>query len=192
MLERKGNRRPRCPGLSRDGADRRGHLRGPGAPAIVAPGQEGPHHPITLSQDILKGRPRGRARGAGREVPRPLHSPAPQEGQASLASAYLLPVVLLPGGGDEALWLVRNQAISDLQHENAPSPESGALGGVTHWAPCPARGGRRDPAALGPCGCSSRTCQSPLTRLFQISGLTACSRHCQAKLRTGSNLGVRR
>ena len=150
MLERKGNRRPRCPGLSRDGADPRGHLRGPGAPAIVAPGQEGPHHPITLSRDILKGRARGRARGAGREVPRPLQSPAPQEGQAGLASAYLPPVVSLPGGGDEALWLVRNQAISDLQHENAPSPESGGLGGVTHWAPCPARGAHGTLQPWGP------------------------------------------
>lgn len=99
-------------------------------PTILSPS------PGTFSRGELE----VRARGAGREIPRPLQSPAPQEAQAGLASAYLPPVVSLPGGGDEALWLMRNQAISDLQHENAPSPESGGLGGVTHWVPCPARG----------------------------------------------------
>lgn len=116
-----------------------------------------------------------RVQGAGKESPRPLHSPAPQEGRAGLASAYLPPLVSLPGGGDKGLWLLRNQTIFDLQHENTPSPESGGLGGVNPLGTLPRKEDPQDPAALEPYSCSFRTSQSPLTGLFQISGLTAPS-----------------
>ena len=89
-----------------------------------------------------------RMRGAGREVPGPLHSPTAQEGRAGLASVYPPSVVSLPGGGNEALRLVKNQTIFSIQHENVPSPESRGPDGVTHWSPSPARRGCSSPGAL--------------------------------------------
>lgn len=127
-----------------------------------------------------------RVREAGREIPRLLHSPAPQEGRAGLARAYLPPLVSLPGGGDEALWLVRNQTISDLQHENAPSPESGGLGGVTHWAPCPARRTRRTQQPWGPTAAASALVRVRLLGCFK----SLVSRHPHYTVSLNSEQGA--